>query len=53
MESTSYKEKIYSYDYDIKMLEDQIQTIKKNKRKLEKNNNKQSWYDWALEYIGY
>ena len=52
MES-NYKNKIYSYDYDIKILEEQLQQIKNNKRKLEKQNNKQSWYDWIYEQLGY
>ena len=49
----NYREKIYSYDYEIKILEEQLLKIKNKKRKYNKQNNNQSWIDWLYEKIGY
>ena len=52
MES-NYREKIYSYDYEIEILQEQLKKIKKEKRELQKNNNNQSIIDWVFEMLGY
>ena len=52
MES-NYREKIYSYDCEIEILQEQLKKIKKEKRKLQKNNNNQSIIDWVFEMLGY